>query len=161
MSVTDVSSSSSPAIALFSKACLNSRYPCFRRCSARAFRRSSQPIGYRLPGLFQPKNSLCGLGIPNLPAAKAENLTNCTASSTTQCRSNPFSGPSLPKTGIFQYPPRDYRLFRSGTDQIRSLETNRQFTKAGHWQALLALPRVKSPGTGLVGWGGRIRTFAW
>jgi len=40
----------------------------------------------------------------------------------------PVLGPSLPKTGIFQISAGDYRLFRSGTDQIRSLETNRQFT---------------------------------
>src|SRR5882762_8663678 len=81
--------------------------------------------------------------------------------SCTQCRSNLVSGFGLPKTGIFQISARDYRLFRSGTDQIRSLETNRQFTKARHWRAFLALPRVKSLGAGLVGWGGRIRTSAW
>src|SRR5260221_11502850 len=43
-----------------------------------------------------------GLGIPNLPVAKTENLASCTASSATQCGSNPVSGGGLPKTGIFQ-----------------------------------------------------------
>src|ERR1700738_1782505 len=43
-----------------------------------------------------------GLGIPNLPAAKTENLASCTASSATQCGSNPVSGGGLPKTRIFQ-----------------------------------------------------------
>jgi hypothetical protein len=71
--------------------------------------------------------------------------------SCTQCRSNLVSGFGLPKTGIFQISARDYRLFRSGTDQIRSLETNRQFTKARHWRAFLALARVKSPVVGLPG----------
>jgi hypothetical protein len=78
-------------------------------------------------------------------------------------RSNPFSSPSLPKTGIFQVSARDYLLFRSGTDQIRSLETNRQFEKASHWRAFLALPRVKSPSVGLPGWrrsGDRTRLHA-
>src|SRR5258706_8637504 len=32
----------------------------------------------------------------------AENLASCTASSATQCRSNPVSGRCLPKTGIFK-----------------------------------------------------------
>jgi hypothetical protein len=79
----------------------------------------------------------------------------------TQCRSNPVSGPGLPKTGIFQISAGDYQRFRSGAAQIRCLETHLQFTKARHWQAFLAFPRVMSPGAGLPGWGGRIRTSAW
>src|SRR5258707_980629 len=79
----------------------------------------------------------------------------------TQCRSNPVSGRGLPKTGIFQIPAGDYRLFRTKTPQIRGLETHNQFTKARRWRAFLAFLRVKSPGAGLVGWGGRIRTLRW
>jgi hypothetical protein len=37
-----------------------------------------------------------------------------TASSVTQCRSNPVSGRSLPKTGVFRMSAGDYRLFRPG-----------------------------------------------
>jgi hypothetical protein len=59
---------------------------------------------------FDPSGS-AGLGIPNLPAAKAENSASCTASSATQCRSNPVSGRNLPKTGVFQMSAGDYRLF--------------------------------------------------
>jgi hypothetical protein len=44
---------------------------------------------------------------------KAENLASCTASSATQCRSNPLSYRSLPKTGIFQISAGDYRGFRA------------------------------------------------
>jgi hypothetical protein len=61
-------------------------------------------------------------------------------------------GRSLPKTGIFQISAGDYRLFRVGNGQIRSLETGCQFAKARHWRAFLRLLRVKSPGAGLVGW---------
>jgi hypothetical protein len=39
---------------------------------------------------------------------------SCTASSVTQCRSNPVSGRSLPKTGVFRMSAGDYRLFRPG-----------------------------------------------
>jgi hypothetical protein len=39
-----------------------------------------------------------------------------------------------------------------GNRPNRSLETNRQFTKARHWRAFLALPSVKSPVAGLPGW---------
>jgi hypothetical protein len=64
----------------------------------------------------------------------------------------PVSSRRLPKTGIFQLSAGDYPPFRSGTAQIRSLETHLQFSKARHWRAFLALPRVMSPGVGLVGW---------
>jgi hypothetical protein len=93
----------------------------------------------------------CGLNIPNLPPAKAENLAGYTASSATQCRSNPVSGRSLPKTGIFQISAGDYRRFRSRSGQFRSPETDSQFAKARHWRAFLRLLRAKSPGAGLPG----------
>ena len=54
--------------------------------------------------------------------ALAENLVRCTANSATQCRSNPVSRPSLPKTGVFQMSAGDYRLFLSENAENRSLE---------------------------------------
>ena len=45
--------------------------------------------------------------------------------------------PQSPKNGSFQMSAGDYRLFCSETAQIRSLETDRQFAKARHWQAFL------------------------
>ena len=62
---------------------------------------------------------------------------DCTAGSTAQCRSNPISDRSLPKTGIFQMSAGDYRRFRSQVVQIRSIETDSQFTKGRNWQALI------------------------
>src|SRR5712671_1962139 len=64
-----------------------------------------------------------GLRVPDLPAAKAENMAICTASSAKQCRSNPVSGRRLPKTGIFQMSAGDYRLFWSENAANRNLET--------------------------------------
>jgi hypothetical protein len=81
-----------------------------------------------------------------------ENLAICTASSATQCRSNPLSGRSLSKTGIFQISAGDYRRFRSHSGQFRSLETGRQFLKPRHWRAFLRLRRAKSLVVGLAGW---------
>jgi hypothetical protein len=82
-------------------------------------------------------------------------------SPTTQCRSNPVSGRGLPNTGIFQISAGDYRRFRSHSGQFRSPETDSRLAKARHWRAFLSLQRAKSPGAGLVGWGGRDRTFEW
>jgi hypothetical protein len=64
-----------------------------------------------------------GLRVPDLPAAKAENMAICTASSAKQCRSNPVSGRRLPKTGIFQMSAGDYRLCWSENAANRNLET--------------------------------------
>jgi hypothetical protein len=94
----------------------------------------------------------CGLNVPILPPAKAENLASCTASSATQCRSSPVSGPRLPKTGIFQISAGDYRRFRSHSGRFRSPETVSRFAQARHWRAFLSLLRAKSPVVGLVGW---------
>jgi hypothetical protein len=55
----------------------------------------------------------------------------------------------------------DYRLFCSGTAQIRSLETDRQFAKARHWRAFLRVLGTFSLSAGLVGWSERIRTRAF
>jgi hypothetical protein len=55
----------------------------------------------------------------------------------------------------------DYRLFRAGSGQIRSLETDRQFAKARHWRPFLPVSGTFSLSAGLPGWGGRIRTSAW
>jgi hypothetical protein len=96
----------------------------------------------------------CGLGIPNLPAAKAENLASGTASSATQCRSNPVFGRRLPKTGIFQISGGDCRLILRESGQIWSPETDGGFVKARHWRAFPALLGAKSPGVGVPGWGG-------
>jgi hypothetical protein len=91
----------------------------------------------------------------------AENLASYTASSATQCRSNPVSGRGLPKTGMFQISAGDYQRFRSHSGRFWSPETDSRFAKARHWWAFLALLRAKSPAAGLAGWGGRIRTSAW
>jgi hypothetical protein len=66
----------------------------------------------------------------NSPAAMAENLANCTASSATQCRSSPVSGRNLPQTGAFQMSAGDYRLFRSAKAQDRSPENGSQLAKS-------------------------------
>jgi hypothetical protein len=94
----------------------------------------------------------CGLGIPSSPAAMAENLASCTASSATQCRSNPVSGRNLPKMGVFQMSAGDYPLFRSENAQNRSPETGGQFAKARHWRAFLRVSGIVSPSAGLPGW---------
>jgi hypothetical protein len=96
-----------------------------------------------------------------LPMAKAENLASYTASSATQCRSNPVSDRGLPKTGIFQISAGDYQRFRSHRGRFRSLETDSRFAKARHWRAFLSLLRAKSPVVGLPGWSERIRTRAF
>ncbi len=83
---------------------------------------------------------------------KSRLLEQITAGSATQCGSNPVSGWSLPKMGIFQISAGDYRRFRPASGQIWSLETDRQFAKAQHWRAFLGLLRVESLGAGLVGW---------
>ena len=69
-----------------------------------------------------------------------------------QCRLNPVSGRRLPETGIFQISAGDYRRFLLGRGHNWSLETDSQFSKAGHWRAFLALVRAKSQGAGLPGW---------
>src|ERR1700686_2467372 len=73
-------------------------------------------------------------------------LNQKTAASATQCRSDPVSGRHLPETGIFQISAGDYRRFPPRSGQIWSLETVRQFAKAPHWRAFLALLRTKSLG---------------
>ena len=77
-----------------------------------------------------------------------------TASSATQCRSNPVSGRNLPKTGVFQMSAGDYRLFRSENAQNCSPETGGQFAKARHWRAFLRVSRTLSLSAGPPGWGG-------
>ena len=94
------------------------------------------------------------------PTESVENDPGCVKTRLSQGRPELFSplltassiyqydwfGGGLPKTGIFQMSAEDYRLFRSGTDQIRSLETHQNFTKACRSRAFLALRRVRSPG---------------
>jgi hypothetical protein len=103
----------------------------------------------RMASCTADRTRQCGLGVPNLPAAKAENLASCTASSATQCRLNPVSGRNLPKTGVFQLSAGDHRLFRSENAQNRGPETGGQFAKARHWQAFLPISGTFSPGAGL------------
>src|SRR5882762_10119266 len=57
----------------------------------------------------------------------------------TQYRSNPISGQSLPKTGIFQTSAGDYRHFRLRVVQSWSLETDCQFEKTRNWRELCDL----------------------
>jgi hypothetical protein len=94
----------------------------------------------------------CGLGIPNLPPAKAENLASYTATRPRSADRTPVSGPGLPKTGIFQISAGDYRRFRSHSGRFWSPETASRFAKARHWRAFLSLLRAKSPVVGLPGW---------
>src|ERR1700694_5916730 len=89
---------------------------------------------------------------PNLPAAKAENLANYSASSAAQSRSNPVSGRRLPKTGIFQKAAGDFRRFCQVNRQIGSLETPRRIAKARQWRAFLRLLDVNSQTAALPGW---------
>jgi hypothetical protein len=57
---------------------------------------------------------------------RTENMADSPA---TQCRSNPVSGRSLPKNGIFQISAGDLWLFWAGSSQIRSPETGHQFSR--------------------------------
>jgi hypothetical protein len=57
-----------------------------------------------------------------------------------------------PKNGNFSNIRQRLSPISLGNRPNRSLETNRQFTKARHWRAFLALPSVKSPVAGLPGW---------
>ncbi len=98
---------------------------------------------------------------PILGQGRLENGAKSDCCPTTQSRSNPVSGRGLPKTGTFQISAGDYRRFRSRSAQFRSPETDSQFAKARHWRAFLRVQRAKSPGAGMVGWGGRIRTSVW
>src|SRR5258706_15597992 len=79
----------------------------------------------------------------------AQNLASCTASSATQCRSNPVSGRCLSKTGIFQISAGDFRQFRSVIVEIGSLETPHQFEKVRHWRAFFRYIRGQYPVAGL------------
>jgi hypothetical protein len=72
-----------------------------------------------------------------ISGGQGRELGECTASSTTQCRSNPVSGRCLPKTGIFQISTRDYRRFRSQIVEIGSLETAHQSAKDRNWWVFL------------------------
>ena len=85
-------------------------------------------------------------------SAKAENLKGCSVGSGTQWRSNPVSGRSLPKTGIFQMSAGDYRLSRPENGENRSLETSGQVAKARHWRAFVRVSGIFSLRAGLVGW---------
>jgi hypothetical protein len=104
-------------------------------------------------------DAISGRGSPAPPLFVETNRGRFSGAATaTQSRSNPVSGRCLPKTGIFQISAGDYRRFRSRSGQFGSTETDSQFAKARHWRAFLRLQRVKSPGAGLPGWGGRILT---
>ena len=84
------------------------------------------------------RRSLCEIFRAKIPEA--------TTSPATQCRSNPFSGRGLPKTGIFQILAGDYRVFRAGSGQ------KPKFAKARRWRAFLRISGTPSPRTGLPGW---------
>jgi hypothetical protein len=99
-----------------------------------------------------PTMRQCGLGIPNLPPANAENLASYTATRPRSADRTPVSGPGLPKTGIFQISAGDYQRFRSHSGRFWSPETASRFAKARHWRAFLSLLRAKSPVVGLPGW---------
>jgi len=88
----------------------------------------------------------------NILSRKSADCSLKTAASATQCRSNPVSGRSLPKTGVFQMSAGDYRLFRSENAENWSLETAGQFAKARHWRAFLPVSGTFSLGAALPGW---------
>jgi hypothetical protein len=79
-------------------------------------------------------------------------LNQKTAASATQCRSNPVSYRSLPKTGIFQISAGDYRRFRAKIVSIGCPETERQSAKGRNWRAFLGFMNVQSPVAALPGW---------
>ena len=105
--------------------------------------------GRHWPGTVVPVNGSVAWAFA---ISRRQGRRNCSAGSATPCRSNPVSGRSLRKTGMFQILARDYRLFRAGKGQIRYLETDNQFAKARQWRAFLRFLRVKSPGAGMAGW---------
>ena len=61
--------------------------------------------------------------IPDFMTGSSETTANWTVAPATQCRSNPVSGSSLPKTGVFRISAGDYRLFGSENVENWSLET--------------------------------------
>jgi hypothetical protein len=69
----------------------------------------------------------CEFGIPNLPAATAENLASY-AGSAAQYRSNPISSRSLPKTGVFKCLPVTIGYFAPKLPKfgLQRLTTNSQ-----------------------------------
>jgi len=103
----------------------------------------------------------CGLRIACL---RLSALPNCsmpdqrgmgrikTAAAATQCRSNPVSYRSLPKTGIFQISAGDYRRFRAKIVWIWSPETERQSAKGRNCRAFLGFMDIQSPVVILPGW---------
>jgi hypothetical protein len=87
-----------------------------------------------------------------LPAPLSVKYSNTTAAAATQCRSNPVSGRSLSKTGVFHMSAGDYRRFRSENAADRSLETGDQFAKGRRWRAFLRLSGPTSLSARLPGW---------
>jgi hypothetical protein len=68
--------------------------------------------------------------IPNLVAETAEIARNMAARCAAQCRSNPVSGASLPKTGIFTVTAGDFRQISLGFGELGSLEKVHRIAKA-------------------------------
>jgi hypothetical protein len=106
-----------------------------------------------------------------MPASPAS--TNHHRAGRTGLRGHPY-GPERRAQHLFGYNENSFRMSElncrkpSFCSRVRdypvafgSPETDSQFPKARHWPAFLRLLRVKSPGAGLVGWGGRIRTSIW
>jgi hypothetical protein len=69
-----------------------------------------------------------------------------------QCRSNPVSGQSLPKTGVFSMYAGDYRLFRAQNARNRNRKTGAEFAEARHWRAITRGSGQFSLSSGLPGW---------
>ena len=76
-------------------------------------------------------------------------------------RIEPSLQPLSPENGNISNISRRLSAISGPQRQFRSPETDGQFAKARRWRAFLRLPRVKSSGARLPGWGGRIRTSAW
>jgi hypothetical protein len=102
-----------------------------------------------------------GLTAPDTAAPELEKMTNLTAARATQWRSNPVSGASLPKTGIFRVAAGDFRQTGLAFGELGSLETVHQTAKARQLWAFLLVGELVSPTPQLLGWGGRIRTSVW
>lgn len=119
--------------------------------------RSSNEKSLLLLGLIAREfaRRICGRG----QSGGAKGIrTDTVVRQATQCRSNPVSGRSLPKTGVFQMHGRDYRQFRPENPESRSQETDRKFAEARHWRAFHRILGTFSLTAALPGWGGRIRT---
>jgi hypothetical protein len=80
----------------------------------------------------------CGLGIPNLPPAKAENLASYTATRPRSADRTPVSGPVSRKREYFKYLPEtigDFAPTAAGFGARRLLADSQKPAIGGHFSA--------------------------